>query len=250
MKTISISKKAFKNLDLLDLPQEVLNTEGIIYQFSYKRQDKILKKLYHCEGPVFANKLYTLEMLDYYKDYLPANFYIPDYLVSVSNRINAFTCPKCQGKTLQVILSDKNLDYNEKIFYLKQIGFILEKLKNIRKYTPLKDIYLNDIHSSNFMVEPINHEVSVIDLDSCKIADNKAFPSKFLIDDSLVSLIPSKYQKNNDQMPGTGLFIVDEETDLYCYSMLILNYLCGINVHRLSLEEYYEYLNYLESIRV
>ena len=42
----------------------------------------------------------------------------------------------------------------------------------------------------------------------------------------------------------------DENTDLYCYSMMILNYLYGSNVNNLKLEEYYEYLNYLESLGI
>ena len=250
MKTISISKKTFKELPLLDIPKEVLNTEGIIYKFNYKRQEKILKKLYNLEGPTFANKLYTLEMLNYYKQYLPTNFYVPDFLVSVNNDIKEFTCPECYGETLLVILNNKNVYYSEKIFYLKQIGFILEKLKKVRKYTPLKDFYLNDIHASNFMVNSANQEISVVDLDSCKIAANSAFPSRFLTKRSLAALIPEKYPINDDQMTGIGSFIVSEETDLYCYNMMILNYLLGGNVHNLSLEEYYEYLNYLNYIGV
>lgn len=250
MQTLSLSKKAFQSLPLHDIPDDVLNTEGKIYDFQYKRQEKVLKTLYHLEGHVFANKLYTLEMLNSNKGYLPENFYIPDSLISVSNEILGFTIPKCEGITLTAILNDKNVETKEKIFYLKQIGLTLEQLKNIRMYTPLKDIYLNDLHASNFVINPRNKEVGVIDLDSCKIASNFAFPARFLTPSSLASLVPEKYVVNTPDVSGAGYIVANEESDLYCYTIMILNYLYGGNVHSLSLEEYYEYLNYLESLGI
>ena len=42
MQTLSLSKKAFRDLKLFDIPREVFNTEGNIYEFRYKRTEKIL----------------------------------------------------------------------------------------------------------------------------------------------------------------------------------------------------------------
>lgn len=250
MQTLSLSKKAFHSLQLLDLPREVLNSEGKIYDFEYKRQAKVLKTLYHLEGPIFASKLYTIEMLNSSKQYLPNNFYIPDSLISVSNEVVGFTIPKFSGITLSTVLLDKSIDTKEKSFYLKQVGIMLEQLKNIRAYTPLKDFYLNDLYASNFMVNPNNRELAVVDLDSCKIASNFAFPARYLTEKSLASLVPGKYVINSDETLGAGYIVANEESDLYCYIIMILNYLYGGYVHKFTLTEYYEYLNYLESIGI
>ena len=93
--------------------------------------------------------------------------------------------------------------------------------------------------------------LNVVDLDSCKIGANRPFPAKFLTDLSLCSYVPQKYETNDyEYFNVEGDFIASEETDLYCYIISILNYLYGGNVHRLSLEEFYEYLNYLEQIGI
>ena len=42
--------------------------------------------------------------------------------------------------------------------------------------------------------------------------------------------------------------MADENSDLYCYTMMVLNYLYSSNVTKLSLEEYYDYLEYLRTL--
>ena len=64
MKIISISKKSFEKLHELELPPEVFNNEAEIYDFNYRGEEKVLKVLNILNGKTFANKLYTLEMLD------------------------------------------------------------------------------------------------------------------------------------------------------------------------------------------
>lgn len=71
MKTINISKKAFENLKPLELSDKIKCSESKIYKFYYRNQDKILKKLYTNKGEIFANKLYTVEILDTYREFLP-----------------------------------------------------------------------------------------------------------------------------------------------------------------------------------
>lgn len=261
MKQINISRKEFEKLAKLELPKEVLNTESKIYEYDFRRQNKILKYFYINKGEYFANKMYTVEMLDNYKEYLPETFVIPDYMVSVNNEAVGFTVPKVEGIPLVSILNNYKMDRQDQLDYLKKVGGILNQLKGIRKYTPLKDIYLNDINESNFIVKPTNREVKVIDLDSVKIQNNGIFPAKYLLGCELLSNQPKKYvpnpntTKENDYKYETnypkfneGLIIPSEETDIFCYTMMILNYLYGRNVTKFSLEEYFEYLNYLEYI--
>ena len=222
MKVISISKKKFQELKKIELSREVFNTEGIIYDFEYRGEKKILKTLYTLNGFTFANKLYTIEMLDSNKEYLPSSFYIPDYLCTVEGKIIGFTVPK--------------------------VGKILNQLHNIRKYTPLNSFYINDLHESNFIVDNNNRELKVIDLDSCKICSNEPFAARFLTEKSMVSEV-EKYKVNNDPH-SNGYISPNSDSDLYCYSMIILNYLYGGKISSISIENFYEYLNYLKTIGV
>ena len=116
MKVIRLSKKAFNDLELLDIPREILNTEGKVYNFNYRNKEKVFKQLYHQQGLIFASKLYTLEMLDINREYLPENFYIPDNLVTVSDTIEGFTVPYIEGVNLAIILKSK-MNCKEQIYY-------------------------------------------------------------------------------------------------------------------------------------
>lgn len=249
MKIISIPKKQYEKLKGLDLPREVFNTEGQIYDFKYKRERKVLKELFMANGESFANKLFTIEMLDTYSEYLPENFYIPDYLVSVNKEIVGFTVPFVEGINLSTILKDKHQNYQDQLYYLKSIGKTLDELQKIRKYTQLKTFFINDLHDSNFIVNPLTKQIYSIDLDSCRIGNNVAFPSRFLTPLALLNNVNGKYKINKKEI-GPGYIIADENTDLYCYIIIILNYLLGKNINNFQLEEFYEYLNYLEKIGV
>lgn len=164
----------------------------------------------------------------------------------IKGKIIGFTVPKIEGTNLSTILNDSSINYKEQIYYLKKIGEILNQLHNIRKYTPLNSFYINDLHESNFIVDNNNRELKVIDLDSCKICSNEPFAARFLTPVSMVSEV-DKYKINND--PHSNGYIVPN-SDLYCYSMIILNYLYGGKISNIGIENYYEYLNYLETIGV
>ena len=249
MKIITMSNKKFQLLKPLMIPNHILNTEASLFEFKYKGEDKLFKKLYINNGPNFGNKLYTLEMLDMNKKYLPDNFSLPDYLVSVAGVIQGFTVPKREGIELSTFLRTEKKDFKEDIYYLKKVGEILEQLEYIRKCTPLKSLYINDLHESNFIVNNDKRCVYVIDLDSCKIGENQAFPSRFLVPNYLLKTCPNKYELTNNEIYGEHVK-VDNNTDLYCYTIMILNYLYGKNISNMPILEFYEYLNYLSKIGI
>lgn len=263
MKSINISKKAFDKLEELQLPNEVLSSESKLYIYNFRGQQKLVKKLYKTNGEYFATKLYTVAMLDECKENLPDNFVIPDYTLSIGHENVGFTVPKVNGITLSSLLIDVKIDPQEQVDYLKQIGGTIRQLESIRKYTGLKSIFLNDINESNFVVTPNNRELYVIDLDSVKIESNKIFPARYLSKRGLLSNVPEKYIRNEKAWAtqeedeydtkyrfAEGFYIPDANTDLYCYCIIILNYLYGGNINNMKLEEFYEYLNYLTYIGV
>jgi hypothetical protein len=244
-----MSKTKLNSLEPLVLPKNVTSTECELFKYPYYGKEKLLKKLHRTDGIIFANKLYTIEALNANKDSMPSNFILPESLVSINKKIEAFTMKYIKGINLSVILNNPDITYEEKIHYLKSIGRILEQMQNIRKYTNLNNFYLGDIHEDNFLVERDKQEVYIVDLDSCKIAGNKSFPGRYLTNSSLIKYNNTKYQTLS-QTDDLADYKIDENTDIYCYIIMILNYLYDGRVDRLSLDKFYDFINYLEDIKV
>ena len=249
MQIINMSKTKLNSLEPLILPKNVTSTECELFKYPYYGKEKLLKKLHRTDGIIFANKLYTIEALNANKDSMPSNFVLPESLVSINKKIEAFTMKYIKGINLSVILNNPDITYEEKINYLKSIGRILEQMQNIRKYTNLNNFYLGDIHEDNFLVERDKQEVYIVDLDSCKIAGNKSFPGRYLTNSSLIKYNNTKYQTLS-QTDDLADYKIDENTDIYCYIIMILNYLYDGRVDRLSLDKFYDFINYLEDIKV
>ena len=244
-----MSKTKLNSLEPLILPKNVTSTECELFKYPYYGKEKLLKKLHRTDGIIFANKLYTIEALNANKDSMPSNFILPESLVSINKKIEAFTMKYIKGINLSVILNNPDITYEEKIHYLKSIGRILEQMQNIRKYTNLNNFYLGDIHEDNFLVERDKQEVYIVDLDSCKLAGNKSFPGRYLTNSSLIKYNNTKYQTLS-QTDDLADYKIDENTDIYCYIIMILNYLYDGRVDRLSLDKFYDFINYLEDIKV
>ena len=249
MQIINMSKTKLNSLEPLVLPKNVTSTECELFKYPYYGKEKLLKKLHRTDGIIFANKLYTIEVLNANKDSMPSNFVLPESLVSINKKIEAFTMKYIKGINLSVILNNPDITYEEKIHYLKSIGRILEQMQNIRKYTNLNNFYLGYIHEDNFLVERDKQEVYIVDLDSCKIAGNKSFPGRYLTNSSLIKYNNTKYQTLS-QTDDLADYKIDENTDIYCYIIMILNYLYDGRVDRLSLDKFYDFINYLEDIKV
>lgn len=249
MQIINMSKTKLNSLEPLILPKNVTSTECELFKYPYYGKEKLLKKLHRTDGIIFANKLYTIEALNANKDSMPSNFVLPESLVSINKKIEAFTMKYIKGINLSVILNNPDITYEEKIYYLKSIGRILEQMQNIRKYTNLNNFYLGDIHEDNFLVERDKQEIYIVDLDSCKIAGNKSFPGRYLTNSSLIKYNNTKYQTLS-QTDDLADYKIDENTDIYCYIIMILNYLYDGRVDRLSLDKFYDFINYLEDIKV
>ena len=251
MNVIELSKKTIEKLTLLPIPKDIFNNEALIYNFEYRKKQLLIKQLYQTKCPSFANKLYTIKMLNTYKQYISPNIVIPDSLITTTsknkyqNEIIGFTLPKIDGINLQTIINSPDIDSKHKIFYLKQIGNILEDMKKVRQYSPLKDFFINDLHEANFIVNINEKQLYSIDVDSYKISNNQTFIAKYLSPIGLISkAVKGKYPNENYN------YIISENTDLYCYIIVILRYLfCG-NINNMSVEEYYKYLTYLNDINI
>lgn len=264
METISLTKKRFETLEPYELPNYVYNTEGTLYILPIKNrwttQLKLLKRLYLTNGKVFGNKLQTINSLIDSKDELDIEEIVfPDKIATIGSEIVGFTMPLIESINLSTALRSREISNERKIKYLRQIGMILEKMKLRREYTSISDFYINDLHESNFIIDK-DDNIKVIDIDSCKINGNGIFNSKYLSSKSFIREV-YKYQKNLEcsisdysyhkySTDMTGAFVPDENTDLYCYIIVILNFLYGDNIQNFTLQDFYDYLEYLQYIGV
>lgn len=254
MKVLNISENRFNSLERFELADDISNMESELFVFVEKnkwlKRKLLLKKLLLNSGTTFSNKLFTLnELIDKREVINIDEFVMPEKLISVSGKIVGFTMPLVDNINFKHILNSNYVSNKQKIQYFVEIGQLLERMKNVRKYSSIKDFYLGDIHENNFILNKDNGKINVVDLDSCKINGNNNFTSKYLFQsDNIINV--SKYISLDNPYGIKGWYQIDENTDLFCYIMMILNYLSGINVVDLTIDEYYNYLEYLHSIGV
>lgn len=253
MEIINLSQKKFNTLERYELPKEIFNTEAKMYVLPIKNRwntvNKILKRLYVTNGPMFGNKLQTINsLIDLNKEIDIPELVLPEKLAAVDSEIVGYVMEMIESTNLETALKSYEVSPERKIKYLKQVGEILEKMRKVRKYKGIEDFYLNDIHENNFIVETSTDNVRVVDMDSCKINGNYTFGSRYLSPLSFISTT-RKYHPEVNGICG-GSFIPSYDTEIYCYIIMILNTLFGENIIRMTIPEFYNYLEYLNDIGV
>ena len=252
MNVMTISKYDLKKIKKFSSATGLINTEANLFILKTKNgwtsEYKMLKVFYNNSGSNFSNKLFTInELIDKRKNINMDELVIPEKILVVNDEIRGFSMPYIQSISLETVLNDLKIDNLKKIEYFKEISNILKKMSELRKNIELSDFYLNDIHANNFIVNEETGKINVVDLDSCKINGNKLFPAKYLTPFSPVYSMNSKYKKNND-INFSGYIIPDQNTDLYCYTMMIINFLFKGKANLMNKDKYYLYLDYLRSI--
>ncbi len=251
MKTISISNKTLKKLENYNV-EEINNTEAKLYLLPQKekwnKKVDLLKIFYNKNGSIFSNKMYTInELIENNKIINIQELSMPEKLVVVNGEICGYIQEFIENINFKLVLDNPNISVKEKIDMFKQIGEILEKMKKIRENTSIKDFFLNDLHEANFILNIQSKKINVVDMDSCKINGNKPFASKYLTPFSNTSTMPFKYIQNTDSS-FNGFVVANQNSDYYCYIIMVLNFLYGDNMSNMKTPEFYSYLNYLRSI--
>lgn len=248
MKTISISNKKFKESQELFLAPSISNKEGKIFLIKDKNnwntKYKALKRFYDNESPLFGNKLLTINILENSKVDIN-ELVMPEKLVINNGKLIGYTMEYIDGVNLKELFDNIKYDRLEMIKHLKEIGIILDKIRKLNNYNQSINFYLNDIHEANFILDQSGH-IKVVDVDSCKIGNNIPVIAKYLTPFSPIDELPEKYKRYNDAK--IGYIVPDFNSDLYCYNLMILNYLYKDNIQKLDIAEFYSYLNYLISI--
>lgn len=239
---LKLTNEDLNKLKKVDIDKSIISTEANFYLCPNNDAD-LLKMFFIQSGSYIENKFYTLEQLIKNKSKISMEQIVfPNNMVYLNDSLIGFTMPYIDGINLDMVLGSDEFTNKEKIKYLKEIGFILHKMKQVRKEKNIDDFYINDLHSANFMLDNKNEELKVIDVDSFKINNNLANPSKNLSIHSIFNKI-SKYAKDRNLLGG--LFEIDENTEIFCYTATIFKFLFNVDLKNMSLDSYYEYLDLL-----
>ena len=248
----NFSKREFNKMKELNT-NNFMNTEAQLFLISKKdkwnKKYKLFKKFYNTNGVVFSNKISTINtLIDFRND---INTYInelvmPESFIAIDSKVEGYMMNYINGTNLSNLLYDSKITLREKIDYLKQIGLVLNKMKTLRKIEGIDDFFLGDLHEDNIIVDECG-KIHIIDIDSCKIGGNLPSPSLYMAKLKRKKCFNNKY-KFNDYC--TEIINPNEDTDNYCFAMILLNTLYQGNISSLSLEEFYNYLDYLDYIGI
>lgn len=240
MDIINMSSKQITSNITLDS----YNTSGYLKIVNYFNRKMVLKKI----DPIRCDEVISKVLfLNRYKNLMPSNFVIPEFLVLLDNKDLYMAIDYINGNNLGDVLKDKNINIRDKKIYLSYIGNTLEEMRHMRENPLLSDFCLGDLHEDNFIVS--NKKLYTIDLDDAKI-DSISPISSYLQMGTLFSHLHTDKYIIEDYNPYFVKYKVDYNTDMYCYIMVILNFLYGDNVNNMNINDFYCYLDYLYKIGI
>lgn len=240
MDIINMSSKQITSNITLDS----YNTSGYLKIVNYFNRKMVLKKI----DPIRCDEVISKVLfLNRYKNLMPSNFVIPEFLVLLDNKDLYMAIDYINGNNLGDVLKDKNINICDKKRYLSYLGNTLEEMRHMRENPLLSDFCLGDLHEDNFIVS--NKKLYTIDLDDAKI-DSISPIASYLQVGSLFSYLHTDKYIIEDYNPYFVKYKVDYNTDMYCYIMVILNFLYGDNVNNMNINDFYCYLDYLYKIGI
>lgn len=219
MEYIKLSEEELFSLKSYKLHKDIDNTESRLYLYNLNE----LLKIFKCNNEHFkTNKLYVINKLFYIKDHLNLKeLVLPNKLVKI-NWDFGYTMDFIENNTnLALILKNKNVSIEDKLYFIKQLGYLLDKIESndiLRKI----NFHLGDIHEGNFIYDNKNNIIRVVDLDSSYVDFVNAPNSKFLTFNDKLWSFPNKYplDKNDRHIPN-------KNTTILSFVYILLNFLTG-----------------------
>lgn len=238
MITYPLTQRQFRRLEEYELNLEVINTESILYIIKKNNSKHLLKRFFITEGEYFANKLYTLSLLiDKGESFGIDRLVLPESICTVDDTIVGSIMPFIENNTnMGNVLQSFKFSNEQKIKYLKEIGKMIEKIIHKHRET---GFLLGDVHEYNFILNHDDNKVYAVDLDGCKVGNNKVMGVKYCDCNRNTRSLPKKYPVKDGYTKPTI------NSELLCYSHIVLNTIARIQTERLSIDEFYLYLQYL-----
>lgn len=241
MELLSLTKGQFKKLKKLELDSRITTIESDIYKIPKKAKDnrEVLKKYKKNDSYYFGNKLLTINSLIHAKEQLEsASIILPNKLAVVDKKIIGYTMDFVDGPNLSLLLHSDEITTKEKINYLKQVEKIIQSCHHFELEEPF---LLADIHESNFVLDSKSNKLYGVDIDGCKISNNKVYSIKYGSFNEKFFDFPFKYPLDDEDEPIPSL-----NTEWYCFITMVLNTIGNGPVYKLMLDDYYDYLQFLK----
>ena len=249
MKIVNLRMHQLRALKELDLESGILNTEALMlilkkkYAKTESGERMLLKYLdAQDDEKVMARKLYTINMLNG-SSYKEINeLIIPDIGVAVDGHLAGFAMPLIENhKNLGGLLNDDSINLEEKLNYLIKLGSIINKVQHVKEES--FRMQFADLNEFNFIINK-DKSLRAVDLDSAYVGqDEPSNMAYYLLKNPYLANLKDKYKTTNN-----GIIIPSDDSDLYCYNMIILNTLAKDNIFKRDINTYYLYLNYLKEL--
>lgn len=241
MEIIRLSSKDIKSLNRYELHDDIENTESILYL--YRKRE--LLKLFRCTDENYRiNKNFILNRLFYLKNYVNmVELVMPNELVKVGGKTSGYTMDFIKENTnIGLILKSTEVSLEDKIFFLREIGKIIEKIE-LNDILKENSFHLGDIHEGNFIYDNKNNMVKSVDLDSAYIPGMSAPNSKFLTFNDKLWDFPSKYPLDEEDR-----HIPNYNTTILSYIYMLLNLVSDEYSPDMSISNFCTMLNMLKDI--
>ena len=214
--------------------KEISQEENInSYTRIFVNEYGVVSKIY-VGNPEFSRK--NIEIIKYLLDNrsLLSDRFIakPISIIVYKEKTIGYTMPYVSGVTLQEYLSSSFVSRESRATALCSLGKALNSLPS--------NVHIGDLHAQNVIVQPCE-EIRVIDVDGFYVEGlhRMTCPLDYLLEDEKEQL-PAKYHTDN------GEIIISSESDLLCYTLIILNYLLGnYNYLSLSKDDRVRYLRFI-----
>lgn len=249
MKIRAYTGREFRKLKKIQLHPSISHSECELFIIEdkeyWKKHHTLVKQFKQTNGEYFSNKLYTIHALI---DNMPIlgidELVLPSSLFAIDGEIQGYTMPFIEENfNLGVLLKSQTVSLGKKIIALQKIGHLIEKLMKLEGLEG--NFYLGDIHEGNFIFDINKGIYRAVDLDSCRIGNNRPSSAQYLSLNRKLEDFPNKYPVfQMDQF--ISFFENNEQTTILCYIYMILNTISGVKIHELTVEEYYNYLQYLK----
>ena len=243
MDAIVLTKRQFEKLKQHLVPDHISNSEASLYIIPSKNQfnDKLVKVYKANSGDSFSRKLYVVNTLIDSKDVIGSNdIVLPEKLVVVGDNVVGTSQEYINNNINMIdVINNTKIPMERKIDLLKQILGIINHVK----YTaPLVNgMNIGDIHLGNFIYDLSEKRVKNIDTDSYSIGEVSQPVAPMNIVGENFNGLDNKYKFNY-----VGLTIPNDESDMMYYQFIVLNTIANYEINNLSLNEFYDYLQFLK----
>ena len=245
--------REIRKLKELQIEAGVLNTEALMLVLKRKSfPDKVVRVFKYLDAQedpdVMAKKTYVITTLNTPNPYQKIEeLIIPDSIIYVDNLLAGFAVPLIENhKNLGAIIHNPNILLKDKIPYLQQLGNIIDKVQRVE--TTKNRFQFGDLNEFNFIVDKDNI-VRAIDLDSAYLGVGEPLDmAYYLLRNDYITSFTKEHNSNKYKVTDNGIIVPNDDTDLYCYNMIILKALSKENIYKQDINTYYQYLEYLRSL--